>query len=87
MDVINLTKKLNVIDRLLGCRLAEDIKVNGEVIAQNGDIVTKELLEKLKPIFKDGYGKKEALINQELDTYGDVQIVQVYSKTNPEKSC
>ncbi len=78
-------KKLNVIDRLLGCRLAEDIKVNGEVIAQNGDIVTKELLEKLKPIFKDGYGKKEALINQELDTYGDVQIVQVYSKTNPEK--
>ncbi len=78
-------KKLNVIDRLLGCRLAEDIKVNGEVIAQNGDIVTKELLEKLKPIFKDGYGKKEALINQELDTYGDVQIVKVYSKTNPEK--
>ena len=78
-------KKLNVIDRLLNCRLAEDIKVNGEVIAQNGDIVTKELLEKLKPIFKDGYGKKEALINQELDTYGDVQIVKVYSKTNPEK--
>ena len=78
-------KKLNITDRLLGCRLAEEIKVNGEVVAQNGDIVTKELLEKLKPIFKDGYGKKEALINQELDTYGDVQIVKVYSKTNPEK--
>ncbi len=78
-------KKLNITDRLLGCRLAEEIKVNGEVVAQNGDIVTKELLEKLKPIFKDGYGKKEALINQELDTYGDVQIVKVYSKTTPEK--
>ena len=78
-------KKLNVTDRLLGCRLAEDIKVDGEVIAKSGDIVTKELLEKLKPVFENGYGKKEALINNELDNYGDVQIVKVYSKTNPEK--
>ena len=78
-------KKLNITDRLLGCRLAEDIKVDGEVIAQNGDTVTKELLEKLKPVFENGYGKKEALINNELDNYGDVQIVKVYSKTNPEK--
>ena len=78
-------KKLNVTDRLLGCRLAEDIKANGEVIAKSGDTVTKELLEKLKPVFENGYGKKEALINNELDNYGDVQIVKVYSKTNPEK--
>ena len=78
-------KKLNITDRLLGCRLAEDIKVDGEVIAQNGDTVTKELLEKLKPVFENGYGKKETLINNELDNYGDVQIVKVYSKTNPEK--
>ena len=78
-------KKLNITDRLLGCRLAEDIKANGEVIAKTGDTVTKELLEKLKPVFENGYGKKEALINNELDSYGDVQIVKVYSKTNPEK--
>ena len=78
-------KKLNITDRLLGCKIAEDIKVNGEVIAKDGDLITKELLEKLKPIFKEGYGKKEALINNELDTYGDVQIVKVYSKLNPEK--
>ena len=78
-------KKLNITDRLLGCRLAEDIKANGEVIAKTGDTVTKELLEKLKPVFENGYGKKEALINNELDNYGDVQIVKVYSKTNPEK--
>ena len=78
-------KKLNIIDRLLGCRLAEDIKVDGEIIAKNGDIITKELSEKLKPVFKNGYGKKETLINRELDTYGDVQIVKVYSKTNPDK--
>ena len=78
-------KKLNITDRLLGCRLAEDIKVDGEVIAKKGDVVTKELLEKLKPVFANGYGKKEALINSELDTYSDVQIVKVYSKTNPDK--
>ncbi len=78
-------KKLNITDRLLGCRLAEDIKANGEVIAKKGDTVNKELLEKLKPVFANGYGKKETLINNELDTYGNVQVVKVYSKTTPEK--
>ena len=78
-------KKLNVTDRLLGCKLAEDIKVDGELIASEGDIVTKELLEKLKPVFANGYGKKEALINNELDSYGEVQVVKVFSKANPEK--
>ncbi len=78
-------KKLNITDRLLGCKIAEDIKVNDEIIIKNGELITKEVLEKLKPIFKEGYGKKEALINNDLDTYGDVQIVKVYSKVNPEK--
>ena len=78
-------KKLNITDRLLGCKLAEDIKVNGEIIAKDGDVVTKELLAKLKTVFKEGYGKKETLINNELDTYNNVQIIKVYSKTNPEK--
>ncbi len=78
-------KKLNITDRLLGCKIAEDIKVDDEVIIKNGELITKEVLEKLKPIFKEGYGKKEALINNDLDTYGDVQIVKVYSKVNPEK--
>ena len=78
-------KKLNVVDRLLGCKLAETIKVNGEVIAENGDIVTKDLLEKLKPVFANGYGVKETLINEELDSYNKVQVVKVFSKKNPEK--
>ena len=78
-------RKLNVCDRLLGCTLAEDIKVNDEVIAAKGDVVTKELLEKLKPVFNDGYGVKEVLINNELDTYNKVQMVKVYSKLDPTK--
>ena len=78
-------KKLNVVDRLLGCKLAETIKVDGELIAENGEVVTKELLEKLKVVFANGYGVKETLINEELDSYNKVQIVKVYSKKNPEK--
>ena len=78
-------KKLNITDRLLGCRLAEDIKVDGETIAKTGDKVDKELLEKIKPVFEKGYGKVETLINNELDSYGDVQVVKVYSELNPEK--
>ena len=77
-------KKLNVIDRLLGCRLAEKIEADGVTIKE-GTTVTKEILEKLKPIFANGYGRTETLINRDLDSYGDVQIVKVYSKTNPER--
>ncbi|MBQ2946584.1 MAG: DNA-directed RNA polymerase subunit beta [Bacilli bacterium] len=78
-------RKLNVIDRLYDCVLAEDIKVNGELKFEKGTLVTKEVLEELKPIMADGYGVKEVLINEELDAYNKVQIVKVYSKTNPEK--
>ena len=78
-------RKLNVTDRLLGCVLAEDIKVNNEVVVAKDTMVTKEILETLKPIFKDGYGVKEVLINSELDTYNKVQIVKVYSKLDPTK--
>ena len=78
-------RKLNVIDRLFECVLAEDIKVNGELKFEKGTLVTKEVLEELKPIMADGYGVKEVLINEELDSYNKVQIVKVYSKNNPEK--
>ena len=73
-------KKLNVLDRLLNNKLAENIVVDGEVIANDGDLVTKELLEKLKPVFENGYGVKEVLINEELDSYNRVQVVKVYDK-------
>jgi len=78
-------RKLNVTDRLLGCTLAEDIKVGKKVVAAKGTVVTKEVLESLKPVFKEGYGLKEALINTELDTYNNVQVVSVYSKLDPTK--
>ena len=78
-------RKLNVIDRLYDCVLAEDIKVDGELKFAKGTLVTKDVLEELKPIMANGYGVKEVLINQDLDTYNKVQIVKVFSKKNPEK--
>ncbi len=78
-------KKLDICDRLYGCTLAEDIKVDGKVVVAKDTLIDKEVLETLKPIFKDGYGIKEAPINEELDTYNKVQIVKVYSKNNPTK--
>ena len=78
-------RKLNVTDRLLGCVLAETIKDGKKVVAEKGTVITKEILETLKPVFEKGYGVKEVLINRELDTYDKVQIVHVYSKNNPDQ--
>ena len=78
-------KKLNVCDRLLGAKLATDIKVDGKVVVEKDTVVTKEVMDVLRPIMQNGYGVKEVLINGELDTYNKVQIVEVYSKLNPTK--
>ena len=78
-------RKLNVCDRLYDCILAEDIKVNGELKFAKGTLVTKDVLGELKPIMADGYGVRESLINEELDSYNKVQIIKVYSKKNPTK--
>ena len=78
-------KKLNIADRLLDCVLAEDIKVDKKVIFPKDTLITKEVLEQLKPILADGYGVKEVLINEELDTYNKIQVIKVYSKNNPDR--
>jgi len=78
-------KKLNVLDRLLGCTLAEDIKDGKKVIASKGTVVTKDVLEALRPIFANGYNVKETIINEELDEYNKIQTVKVYNKENSEE--
>ncbi len=77
-------KKLFVADRLLGLKIAEDIKCE-DFELHKGDVITKEILEKLKPILMNGYGIKEVTINEDLDTYNKVQIINVYSPKNSEK--
>ncbi len=77
--------KLNVLDRLLGQTLAEDIKDGKKVLFEKGTVVDKDVLEKLRPVFEKGYGVKEVKINEELDSYNKVQIVKIYKPGTKEK--
>ncbi len=78
-------KKLNVLDRLLNNKIAQDIKVGKEVIVKKGTVITKEILESIRPYFNDGYAYKEVTINEELDTYNKIQEVLVYANDGSEK--
>ena len=78
-------KKLNVVDRLLNAKLAEDIVVDGKVVFSKDTVIDHKVLEELIPILNNGYGIKEAPINEELDQYNKIQIIKIYSKLNPER--
>jgi len=78
-------RKLNILDRMLDCKLAEDIIVDGKIIVAKDTVMTKDIIETLKPIMANGYGVKKVLINEELDTYDKVQMISVYSKKTPDK--
>jgi len=78
-------RKLNVLDRLLNQTLAEDVKVDGEVVVSKGTLVTKDILDTLRPILANGYGVKEVQINEELDTYNKVQEISIYNPNNKKQ--
>ena len=78
-------KKLNVLDRLLGQKIAENIKDGKEVIVEKGTVIDKAILEKIRPIFLNGYNLKTVTINEELDEYNKVQEVLVYNKNNEKE--
>ena len=78
-------KKLNVLDRLLDNKIAQDIKDGQKVIVKKGTVITKEILDEIKPLFEAGYRVKEVKINDELDTYNKVQEVLVYANDDGEK--
>ena len=78
-------KKLNVSDRLVGCTLAEDIKTENGVVAAKDTLITKEILEKIKPVLKAGFGVHKVSIHEELDSYNEIQEIKVYDKNHPDK--
>ena len=78
-------KKLNVLDRLLGQKIAENIKDGKEVIVKKGTVIDKAILEKIRPIFLNGYNLKTVTINEELDEYNKVQEILVYNKNNEKE--
>ncbi len=77
-------KKLNVLDRLLGQKIAENIKDGKEIIVKEGTVIDKATLESIRPLFENGYNVKTVTINEELDEYNKVQEVLVYDKNNEQ---
>ena len=78
-------KKLNVLDRLLGQKIAENIKNGKDIIVKEGTVIDKATLETIRPIFESGYNLKTVTINEELDEYNKVQEVLVYNKNNEQE--
>ena len=78
-------KKLNVLDRLVNNKIAQDIKIGKQVIVKKDTVITKEILENIRPYFAEGYGVKEVTINEELDTYNKIQEVLVYANDDSGK--
>ncbi len=78
-------KKLNVCERILGCTLAENIKVDGKTKFAKGTLIDKKVLSELKEIYASGYSTKETITNMELDDYNKIQEILVYDKQNNEK--
>ena len=78
-------KRLNIKDRLLNNRIAEDIIIDGEVKIPDGTLITKEVLLQLDEYLKEGYGCIEATVNEELDSHNIIQVLHVYSNVDPKK--
>ena len=78
-------KKLDVSDRLLGLTLASDIKNDKKVILPKGTVITKDILQTLKPELHKGANLVEVKINHELDTYNKVQIIEVINPNNAKQ--
>jgi len=78
-------KRLNIKDRLLNNKIAQDIVIDGEVKIADGTLITKEVMQELEGYLKDGYGKQEVTVNEELDTHNIVQVLYVYSNVEPNK--
>ncbi len=80
-------KKLNVLDRLLGMTLAEPIiDENNQTVVESNTLVTKEILEKIRPLFAAGLNIREVLINEELDDYKNIQTVKVVDPKDSKKT-
>ena len=84
-------KKLNVRDRLLGNRIAEDIVINGEKKIDSGTLINKEVYEELCTYLDEGYGLTECKVNDDLtinagtDKHNKVQIIHLYSNIDEQK--
>ena len=78
-------KRLNITDRLINNKIAQDIVVDGEVKIADGTLITKDVLTELEEYLNQGLFNQEAKVNEELDTHNIIQVLYVYSNIDPKK--
>lgn len=82
-------KKLGIYNRLVGRYLAEDlISADGEVIYQQGDYMSKEIVNKLQEekFFENGAHVHILPVNENLDNHNVVNVVKVYVDEKMDKT-
>ena len=79
-------RKLNITDRLIGQTLAEDITVDGKVLYAKGSVINKDDIKELKEIFNNGAKTTKVLINEELDTFDEVQMIKIVDPKDKKKT-
>ena len=78
-------RKLNVSDRLLNQTLAEDITDGKKVVLEKGTVITKANINELNEALAKGFGVVDSKINEELDSFGKVQIVKILDPSDKKK--
>ena len=78
-------RKLNVADRLLNQTLAEDITDGKKVVLEKGTVITKANIGELNEALAKGFGVVDSKINEELDSFGKVQIVKIADPSDKKK--
>ncbi|MFV0393654.1 MAG: DNA-directed RNA polymerase subunit beta, partial [Coprobacillaceae bacterium] len=79
-------KKLSLFDRILNRTVAEDIKdLDGKVICKEGTLITKSVLEEIKPALEAGAHTREVVTNPKLESNGTIQVLEVYADENKTK--
>ncbi len=81
-------RKLGIYNRLPGRIIAEPlISSEGEVIYEEGTLLTKEIVNELqeKKFFENGAHNVELTVNTDLDSHNVVNILKVYTSEKKEK--
>ncbi len=80
------SQKLSLIDRITNRVLAQDITdVEGNVIAKEGTLLTKDIIESIRPVLASPVHTSEVRMNERLESTGTIQSLEVYTDESKSK--
>ena len=82
-----LGKKLSLLDRITNRILAQDIiDVHGQIVMEKGTLLTKDKVDLLKPVFEAGAHMMNVSTNENMQSHGAIQVVEVYVDDSKTKT-